>query len=62
MLPRLGIEMAVANLPSVVDPLDKPHAWYALIDLSTSRPGGDMRETMEALFTTRSRRARRSTP
>ncbi len=50
VMPRLGIETAVKYLNGVVDPMDKPHAWYALMDLSTSRPGGSLRETMESLL------------
>jgi D-lactate dehydrogenase (cytochrome) len=50
VMPRMGIEYAVRYLPGVSDPMSAPHAWYALIDLSTSRPGGSMRETMETLL------------
>ena len=50
VLPRFGIELAMKYLPGVIDPIDTPHAWYALIDLSTSRPGGSLRDTMEQLL------------
>ena len=50
VMPRMGIDYAATYLPGVTDPMDRPHAWYALVDLSTSRPGGAIRETMEALL------------
>ena len=50
VMPRRGIEFAVKYLPGVTDPIAQPHAWYALMDLSTSRPGGSLRETMESLL------------
>jgi D-lactate dehydrogenase (cytochrome) len=50
VLPRFGIETAIKYLNGVPDPMSQPHAWYALIDLSTSRPGGSLRETMESLL------------
>jgi FAD/FMN-containing dehydrogenase len=50
LLPRMGIEFATTYLPGVADPMVQPHAWYALMDLSTSRPGDSLRETMESLL------------
>ncbi len=50
VMPQIAIEFAATYLPGVANPFDKPHAWYALMDLSTSRAGGDLRETMEELL------------
>ncbi len=50
VLPRIAIELAITHLPDVIDPMERPYAWYALIDLSTSRPNGDMREVLEELL------------
>lgn len=50
LMPRQGVEFAMRYLPGVQDPLAAPHDWYALVDLATSRPGGDLRETMESLL------------
>jgi D-lactate dehydrogenase (cytochrome) len=50
VMPRRAIEYAMKYLPGVTDPISQPHGWYALMDLSTSRPGGSLRETMESLL------------
>jgi FAD/FMN-containing dehydrogenase len=36
LMPRIGIEFTTRNIDGVRDPLEAPHAWYALIDISTS--------------------------
>ncbi len=43
LMPRLGVEFTAKHIPGVRDPLDKVHAWYVLIDISTS----DSAETAE---------------
>ncbi len=50
LLCRPAIDVCLAQLPNIVDPLPRPSDWYVLMDLSTSRPGGSMRETMEELL------------
>ncbi|HEY1719763.1 MAG TPA: FAD-binding oxidoreductase [Magnetospirillaceae bacterium] len=50
VMPRSSIEYAVKYLPGVTDPIATSYDWYALMDLSTSRPGGSLRETMEAIL------------
>ena len=46
LIPRIGIELTSAHIPGVRDPLGAPHAWYALCELSSSRPA----EPLEALL------------
>jgi len=37
LIPRIGIELAVQHIPGVVDPLDRPYAWYVLCELTSAR-------------------------
>ena len=46
LIPRIGIELTRAHIPGVRDPLEAPHAWYALCELGSSRPA----EPLEALL------------
>lgn len=36
LMPRIGVDFTTRHIPGVRDPLENPHAWYALIDISTS--------------------------
>jgi FAD/FMN-containing dehydrogenase len=46
LMPRIGVEFTAKHIPGVRDPLEKPHDWYALIDISTS----DSEETAETMM------------
>src|SRR5215831_1693062 len=46
LMKRLAIEVAVRNGPDCRDPLDEPHPWYVLMELSSSEQGG-LRDTLE---------------
>src|SRR6185369_15065832 len=37
LIPRIGVELTVRHIPGVVDPLSAAHAWYVLVELSSSR-------------------------
>ncbi len=50
LIPRLGLEMCVKHIAGVTDPFAKPHQWYVLIELSSSRPDAAVRGTFEALL------------
>ncbi len=50
LIPRRGLEFAARHVAGVVDPLDRPHAWYALLDVSSSRPGSNLRASLEAFL------------
>ena len=51
LMPRIGIEFTARHIPGVRDPLPTPHAWYALIDVSTSDSADTARRMVEALMT-----------
>jgi len=46
LMKRLAIEVAVRNGPDCRDPLDEPHPWYVLMELSSSETAG-LRDTLE---------------
>jgi FAD/FMN-containing dehydrogenase len=48
LIPRLGIEMSVNHM-GCRDPLQGPHPWYVLVELSSPRDEG-LEEAMEALL------------
>ncbi|AYG58297.1 FAD-binding oxidoreductase [Rhizobium jaguaris] len=48
LMPRIGVEFTVRNIPGVRDPLETSHPWYVLIDISTS----DSAETAERMMAT----------
>ncbi|KQV43697.1 MULTISPECIES: FAD-binding oxidoreductase [unclassified Rhizobium] len=50
LMPRLGVEFTSKHIPGVRDPLPTPHAWYALIDISTSDSAESATRMMEALL------------
>lgn len=45
LMPRIGIEFTTRHIDGVRDPLESPHPWYALIDISTS----DSAQTAETM-------------
>lgn len=46
LVPRFGLDLGLAHMEGVRDPFDRPHPWYLLVELSSSRPGG-LREALE---------------
>ncbi len=46
LVPRVGLDLGLAHMEGVRDPFDRPHPWYLLVELSSSRPGG-LREALE---------------
>ncbi|HXV31023.1 MAG TPA: FAD-binding oxidoreductase [Sinorhizobium sp.] len=50
LMPRLGIEFTTRHIPGVRDPLATAHAWYALIDISTSDSAESAERMMESLL------------
>ena len=50
LVSRIGLELGAALVPGVSDPFEAPHQWYALLELSSSRPEGDLRDSIEALL------------
>lgn len=48
LLARIAVQSAVKHGTSVREPLDKPHPWYVLMEVSSSRD--DARDTIEAIL------------
>jgi D-lactate dehydrogenase (cytochrome) len=46
LIPRIGIELTSTHIPGVRDPLGAAHAWYALCELSSSRPAEPLEELL----------------
>ncbi|ELT50571.1 FAD-binding oxidoreductase [Brucella intermedia] len=51
LMPRVGVEFTVRHVDGVRDPLESPHYWYVLIDISSSRSEEDARATLETILT-----------
>ena len=49
LIKRIAIEFAVKHGPDCRDPLDEPHPWYVLMELSSSEDHG-LRETLESVL------------
>jgi D-lactate dehydrogenase (cytochrome) len=47
LMPRLAMELTTRHIPGLRDPFDRPHPWYALIELSASRAGSNLQTTLE---------------
>ncbi len=50
LVPRIGLTMGAELVPGVADPFDDAHDWYALIELSSSRPDAGLRGVLEGLL------------
>jgi len=50
LMPRLGVEFTTRHIPGVRDPLQDPHPWYALIDISTSDSAQTAETMMQAVL------------
>ncbi|WP_075290015.1 FAD-binding oxidoreductase [Pararhizobium arenae] len=50
LMPRLGVEFTSKHIAGVRDPLPTQHAWYALIDISTSDSAETANRMMESLL------------
>jgi FAD/FMN-containing dehydrogenase len=51
LMPRVGVEFTVRHVDGVRDPLESPHHWYVLIDISSTRSEEDARTTLETILT-----------
>jgi FAD/FMN-containing dehydrogenase len=47
LIPRIGIELTTRHIPGVRDPLDTPHPWYALCELTSARAEDPLQELLE---------------
>ena len=50
LIPRLGLDLALAHLSGILDPLDARHPWYVLLELSSSESGSGIRTLLERLL------------
>ncbi|HTZ80798.1 MAG TPA: FAD-binding oxidoreductase [Stellaceae bacterium] len=50
LIPRIGLDFSLRHVAGVTDPLDRPHAWYVLLDVASSRPDGGLRDGLESLL------------
>ena len=48
LMPRTGIELALANVAGATFPLELTHAFHLLVQLASSRRGSDLSEILEA--------------
>ncbi|MBB4002955.1 FAD-binding oxidoreductase [Aurantimonas endophytica] len=51
LMPRIGMEFTLRHTQGARDPLQTPHPWYVLIEISSSRSAEDARDTLEAVLT-----------
>jgi FAD/FMN-containing dehydrogenase len=50
LMPRFGVEITIKNIDGCRDPLDTPHNWYALIEISSGQSEEAARQMIEGLF------------
>ncbi len=48
LMPRIGIEFVNRHMPDTHDPLEEPHPWYVLVEISSPHSAEQAREIMEA--------------
>ena len=49
-IPRIAMDFFAKHMPEVRDPLDAPHPWYVLMEVSGARPDGAAQALMETLL------------
>jgi FAD/FMN-containing dehydrogenase len=50
MISRMPFDFALKHSVRMRDPFEAPHPFYALIELTSPRPGGALRETLQAVL------------
>ena len=50
LIPRAGLDLARRHIPGTVDPLDAPHPWYLLLEMSSSEAESGIRGLLERLL------------
>jgi FAD/FMN-containing dehydrogenase len=50
LIPRAGLDLALAHLSGIVDPLGARHPWYVLLELSSSERESGIRALLERLL------------
>ncbi len=49
-IPRIALDFLAKHMPETRDPLDAPHPWYVLMEVSGARPDGSAEGILEALL------------
>jgi FAD/FMN-containing dehydrogenase len=52
LIPRIGLEIAMAHVSGVHDPLSRAHQWYVLLEMSSSQAESGLRAAFEAFLAT----------
>ena len=47
LIPRIAVELTTRHIPGVRDPLDAPHSWYVLCELTSPRAADPLEELLE---------------
>jgi FAD/FMN-containing dehydrogenase len=47
LIPRIGVELTTQHIPGVIDPLQQPHSWYVLCELTSARAADPLDTIME---------------
>jgi FAD/FMN-containing dehydrogenase len=47
LIPRIAVELTSRHIPGVRDPLEAPHPWYVLCELTSARPADPLGELLE---------------
>lgn len=50
VMPRIGLEFAIKHGSDARDPLERPHPWYALIEISGARADGRADSMLESIL------------
>ena len=50
LINRLAVDLVVAQIPGIRDPLEKQYPWYALLELGSERDGADADQALEAFL------------
>ena len=47
LIPRMGVDLTTQHIPGVSDPLEKPHSWYVLCELTSARAADPLDAVLE---------------
>jgi D-lactate dehydrogenase (cytochrome) len=50
LIPRTGLDLALAHVPGTIDPLERPYPWYVLLEISSTERGSGLRALLERLL------------
>ncbi len=50
LIPRAGVDLALAHVPGTIDPLASPYPWYVLLEVSSSEKGSGLLALLERLL------------